>query len=263
MRIVLLLSALLLSVSVFAETQIHTINLKHRLAAEILPQIEAFLPETATIRAYDNVLILKSDRATLANVQQLLEQLDKPQQSLIVTVTRSTEDLSHQRGRQDQLELEADEDIQASVNINRWSTKNSDDRDQHYRARTISGNPVSISLGEDTPQQQQLVFVGPRGVAVANETRYISTANGFQAVPYLLPDGQVRVEIHPFFSKLSRVDGDIRGSEVITTVVGQTGEWLEIGRITENAEQQREGVTSYRSHGEQQQILYLKIELSN
>jgi lipocalin len=45
--------------------------------------------------------------------------------------------------------------------------------------------------------------------------------------------------------------------------VGQTGEWLEIGRITENAEQQREGVTSYRSHGEQQQILYLKIELSN
>jgi len=82
-------------------------------------------------------------------------------------------------------------------------------------------------------------------------------------VPHLLPDGQVRVEIHPFFSKLSRVDGDIRSSEVITTVVGDTGEWLEIGRIAENAELERDGVTSYRSHGEQQQILYLKIELSN
>jgi len=263
MRITLLLSALLFSVSVFAETQIHTINLKHRLAAEILPQIEAFLPENATVRAYDNMLILKSDRATLANVQQILDKLDKPQQSLIVTVTRSSEDLAHQRGSRNQLEIEADDGINASASINRWSTKNRDERDQQYRARTISGNPVSISLGEDSPQQQQLVFIGPRGVGVANETRYISTANGFQAVPHLLPDGQVRVEIHPFFSKLSRVDGDIRSSEVITTVVGDTGEWLEIGRIAENAELERDGVTSYRSHGEQQQILYLKIELSN
>lgn len=263
MRIALLLSALLLSVSVYAETQIHTIKLKHRLAAEILPQIEAFLPETATIRAYDNLLILKSDRATLANVQQLLDKLDKPQQSLIVTVTRSTEELSQQRGSSSQIDIEADEDINASVRINRWSTNNRDERDQNYRARTISGNPVSISLGEDIPQQQQLVFIGPRGVAVDNETRYISTANGFQAVPYLLPDGQVRVEIHPFFSKLSRVEGNIRSSDLITTVVGRIGAWLEIGRITENAEHERDGVTSYRSHGEQQQILYLKIELSN
>ena len=263
MRICLFLCTLLLSVSVFAEAQIHTITLKHRLASEVLPQVEAFLPENATVRAYDNMLILKSDRATLANVQQILEKLDKPQQSLIVTVTRSSEDLSRQRGASDQLEIEAGEDINASVGINRWSTRSRDDGDQQYRARTISGQPVSISLGEDIPQQQQLVFIGPRGVAVANETRYISTDNGFQAVPTLLPDGQVRVEIHPFFSKLSRVDGDIRSSEVITTVVGETGEWLEIGRITENAERQRDGITRYRSHAEQNQILYLKIELSN
>mgnify|MGYP000203417844 CR=1 FL=1 len=263
MRICLFLCTMLLSMSVFAGTEIHTISLKHRLASEVLPQVEAFLPDNATIRAYDNMLILKSDRATLANVRQILEKLDKPQQSLIVTVMRSTGDLSHQRGSRDRIEIEAGDDINASVGINRWSTRELDDRDQHYRARTIAGQPVSISLGEAIPQQQQLVFVGPRGVAVANETRYISTSNGFQAVPTLLPDGQVRVEIHPFFSKLSRVDGDIRSSEVITTVVGQTGEWLEIGRITENAERQRDNVTSYRSHGEQNQILYLKIELSN
>lgn len=263
MRFYLLVSALLLSLSAYAEIQIHTINLKHRLASEVLPQVEALLPDDATITAYDNMLILKSDRATLANVQQILDKLDKPQQSLIISVTRSTEDLSQQRGSSNRVEVEAGEDINASVGIKRWSTQGRDDRDQLYRARTLSGQPVSISLGEDVPQQQQLVFIGPRGVTVANETRYISTNNGFQAVPTLLPDGQVRVEIHPFFSKLSRVDGDIRNSEVITTVMGQTGEWLEIGRITENAERERDGVTYYRSHGEQHQILYLKIELSN
>lgn len=257
------LCTLLLSASVFAETSIHTIHLKHRLAAELLPQLEAFLPETATIQAYDNILILKSDRATLANVQQILDQLDKPLQSLIVTVVRTSENLHQQHKNSTQVQVESDSDIQASVSINRWSTQGLKDRDQHYQARTMTGQPVFIRLGEATPQRQQLVFIGPRGAAVASETRYIDTDNGFQAVPYLLPDGQVKVEIHPFFSKLSRVDGDIRSSEVISAVTGQLGQWIEIGRIVDNAERIREGVTSYRSHGEQSQILYLKIEISN
>lgn len=263
MKVRFLVFTLLLSSWALAESDIHTITLKHRMASELLPQIEAFLPETATIRAYDNMLILKSDQATLANLQQLLEKLDKPQQSLVVTVMRSSEMLESQTGGSNQVQIEAGDDINASVGINRWSTQGRDQQNQQYRARTISNYPVSINLGEDIPRQQQLVFVGPRGVTVANETRYISTTRGFQALPQLLPDGQVRVEIHPFFSKLSRVDGDIHSGDVITTVVGQLGNWIEIGRITDNAQTEQSGVTQYRSHGEQSQILYLKIELSN
>lgn len=263
MKSALLIITLLLSSLAVANDEIHTISLKHRLASELLPQVEAFLPETATIRAYDNLLILKSDRATLANVQQLLEKLDKPQQGLIVTVMRSSETIGHQHGGSNRVDIEAGADVNASVAINRWSTSDRDNQNQQYRARTVSNYPVSINLGEDIAQQQQLVFIGRHGVAVADDTRYISTANGFQALPQLLPDGQVRVEIHPFFSKLSRVDGDIRSSDVITTVVGRLGDWLEIGRITDNAEAEQSGVTNYRSHGERSQILYLKTELSN
>lgn len=255
-----LILLLLLSPVAAADSQIHTITLKHRLATEVLPQVEAFLPQDATVRAYGDMLILKSDRATLANVEQLLEKLDKPQQGLLVSVMRTSEELQQQRGGSNQIQIEADDDIKGSVAIRRWSTKDRQDQNQHYQARGVSGRPVSIALGEDVPQQQQLVFVGPRGAVVANDTDYISTANGFQAVPFLLPDGQVRVEIHPFFSKLSRVDGDVSSSDVITTVVGQRGEWLEIGRITENASLDSEGVTTYRSHGDRNQILYLKVE---
>lgn len=263
MKIWLLLLFFLVPQMVIAESEIHTITLKHRLASDVLPQVEAFLPDNATVRAYDNMLILKSDRATLANVELLLKKLDKPQQAVIIKVMRSQEELQHQQGGSNQLHIEANDGINASVGINRWSTRDNSAQNQLYQARGIAGQAVTISLGEDIPQQQHLVFVGPRGVAVANDTQYISTANGFRAVPLLLPNGQVRVEIHPFFSKLSRVDGDIKHSDVITTVVGKVGEWLEIGRITENASLDNNGVTTYRSHGEQKQIIYLKIETAN
>lgn len=263
MKIWLLICTLLVSSWALAETNIHTIQLKHRLAAEVLPQVKAFLPETATIRAHNNLLILKADRATVANVQQLLEQLDKPQLGVIVSVMRSSEEFDRQRGGSEHIRIDAGDDIRASAGINRWSTRDRQDQNQQYHARGVAGYPLSITLGEDIPQQQQLVFVGPRGVAVASDTHYISSDNGFRAVPYLLPDGQVRVEIHPFFSKLSRVDGDIRSSDVITTVVGQQGQWLEIGRITENADIERDRVTTSQSHGEQTQIIYLKVETSN
>lgn len=258
------IALLLATTQLLANTDIYTINLKHRLAADVLPQIEAFIPETATIRAYDDMLILKSDRATLANVEQLLSKLDVAQQSVTVSVMRTAETLRQQKGGSTQIDIEAGRDINAGVAINRWSTANNRDDNQQYSARGIAGQPISISLGEALPQHQHLIFIdGYGGLAVTDNTRYITTDNGFRAVPFLLPDNQVRVEIHPFFSKLSAGNGQIRSSDVITTVIGGVGEWLEIGHITENAQQFDEGVTSYRSHGSQQQTIYLKVETSS
>lgn len=261
LRSLLLVS--LLSVSVVqAESNIYTLQLKHRLASELLPQIESFLPETATIRAFEGTLILKSDRATLANVQQLLDKLDTPLQNLLITLVRSNAVLSNRAESSTDIAVDVGDDIQASVGINRWSTHGQLDDNQHYQARAMAGQPVSINLGELVPQQQYLVFHSYHGIAVEERTRYINTENGFQAIPFLLSDGHVRVEIHPFFSKLSRVDHDVRSSELITSVSGQLGEWIELGHIEDNASLDRNGVTTYRTHEQQSLSLYLKIELS-
>lgn len=264
MKTGLLIIFLVLMAPLSANTDIHTINLKHRLAADVLPQIEAFLPETATIRAYGDMLILKSDRATLANVEQLLTQLDVAQQSVIVSVMRNSETIRHQKGGSNQVDIEIGDDVTGSVAINRWSTDNNRDDDQHYRARGISGQAVSISFGEDIPQHRHLLFIDPYGdVSVAEDTHYVATDNGFKAIPFLLPDKRVRVEIYPFFSKLSAGSGVTQNSDLITTVIGGVGEWLEIGRITENSRQLDQGVTSYRSHGSQQETIYLKVDTSS
>jgi hypothetical protein len=47
---------------------------------------------------------------------------------------------------------------------------------------------------------------------------------------------------------------------LITSTVGPVGQWLEIGVISEDATVQHQGTTTYSSHGDQQQYIYLKIE---
>jgi hypothetical protein len=264
MRFGIFIAMLMLATQLYAETNIHTIQLKHRLASDLVSEIEPFLPETATIRAYGNKLILKSDRATAANVELLLAELDVAQQTVVITVMRSTDDFQQHKGAASHVEVEAGDGVKGSVAINRWSTKRGSDTNQQYRTRGLAGQPISISLGEDIPQHQQLIFVDPYGgVAVTEDTNYISIDNGFKAVPFLLPNQQVKVEIHPFFSQLSVRSGEISQTNVLTTVVGPVGQWLEIGRLTENAQVNDQTVTTYRSHGSQQQIIYLKVETSS
>ncbi|MCX4188090.1 hypothetical protein [Methylophaga sp. OBS4] len=254
----------LFSQALAANNSIHTITLKHRLASEVLPHIEAFLPANATARAYGDMLILKADNATVANVEALLKKLDVPLQSLNITVLRTNQQLGNRYKARDKITLETGEDIDGAVAIRRWSSRDSRHQDQQYRARGIAGQPVSISMGQDIARQQHLVFIRPRGgVGVQSHTDYISTENGFQAIPVLLPDNQVRVEIHPFFSKMSHGTDTINHSDVITTVVGQLGAWLEIGYVSEDAEHAGDGFTQYRSHSSQQQIIYLKVETSS
>ena len=50
----------LFSVCLTAEPKIETIELHHRLATELLPDIQAFLPKDSTARAFQNLIIIKA-----------------------------------------------------------------------------------------------------------------------------------------------------------------------------------------------------------
>ena len=50
----------LFSVCLYATPKIETIALQHRLATEILSDIQAFLPKDSTARAFQNLIIIKA-----------------------------------------------------------------------------------------------------------------------------------------------------------------------------------------------------------
>ena len=248
-KLILTVAILMFCKSLFADSDIHTISLKHRLASEVVDQVRPFLPESATIKAYDNMLILKSE-------------LDVPLKSVLVTVWQTSEQLNHQSGHQANIELSTEEP-NASVSIKQWSTKGKDDKNNRYSAQGIAGQPIAINIGNARPEKDYLYFVNANGnIGFASNTQYISTSRGFMAVPFLLSDNNVKVEIHPFFSDRSH-DGQINSSNLISTVHGKLGQWIEIAYVSEDQHEQKEGLKQYQTHQGQQQIIYLKVETSS
>ncbi|MEX0616109.1 MAG: hypothetical protein WD177_09380, partial [Methylophaga sp.] len=111
---------------VWAVSSMHTIELKHRTPSEVLPEIEALLPEDAAVSSFDNTIILRSDGATFEDVRRVLDVLDKPQQSINITVLRSQEQLNNRQRQDGRLVLDGKS---AGIEINRWSTRDSRNRD--------------------------------------------------------------------------------------------------------------------------------------
>lgn len=248
-----------ISVPLAAEVRIETIELKSRLASELLPQLQPLIPAEASLSSHDNLLILKADSATRQQIKQLVSQLDKRLESIIVTLARSTQQLHQQQQRSDRFEFDVTDPSQSSAEIRRWSTRDSRERDQHYQARGIEGRPISLQLGKLVPQRDQLFIVSPLGgVIVGESTHYIPIESGFQAVVNVFSDQQVRVEIYPHFAEFDRRDGSIASTHLMSTLNGDLNQWILIGQIGEQSKQQ--GTTVYRSHRDEQQFIYLKIE---
>lgn len=262
MKVLFLAFICLFSSLVLAEQKIATIQLNHRLATEVLSEVQAFLPKDATARAFNDYIILQASPSVLKEVKQLINQLDTPIQRLKVSVLKTDERLSNQEN----IEVGADVSISndgasGAASVKTWSTNTTRNKDQNYQAQGIAGNPILISMGQDIPQEQQDILILANGaIAVQSSTDYISINSGFQAIARILPNHQAIIDIHPRFSQLSKRNGTIDSSSIITSISGPVGTWIELGHIDNENNIEKQGSTSYRSHRKLQQTIYIKVE---
>jgi len=262
MKILLVTLLFLFSGLVIAEQQIETIQLNHRLANEVLPEVHAFLPKAATARAFNDYIILQASPKVIKEIKQLIHLLDTPPQRLRISVMKTDERLSVQQD----LQVSADgsisnNDASGKVAVKTWSTNTTRNKDQHYQAQGIAGNPILITMGQAVPQKQQDIVIFANGaVAVQSSTYYISLQNGFQAIARILPNHQVSIDIHPRFSRLSKRNGIIENSEIISSLSGPVGTWIELGHIDNENNIEKQGTSSYRSHRNLQQTIYIKVD---
>ena len=246
----------------FAENKIETIQLNHRLATEVLAEVQAFLPKQATARAFNDFIILQADEQTITQIKQLITQLDTPLQRLKVTVVRTDQLLSNQDGSHvsGQISIQND-DLAGGVSVQKWSTQQSRNKDQYFQAQGIANTPISIHLGANIPQQEQYLILRADGdLAVQNTTHYININNGFKAIARVLPNHQVTVEIHPLFGHFSNQTGTVEKSSIVSTVSGAEGNWILLGETNNGENIDQFGTTRYHSHEKLHQNIYIKVE---
>lgn len=242
----------------FADMQVRTIHLDHRTPQEVIEKLDGLLPADTSIKPFDNRIVVHSDEATYEALLKMLEDIDQPQVSINVQVLRTQRELQETHRRQDRVEIDSNRG--AEVSTNRYSTRDSRERDQLYRARGIAGEPMMINTGEMIPQDEQQVFLRPDGnIAITGTTHYINLQNGFRTVVRLLADNRLEAEIYPAFNDQRR-NGVIESTEMATTINGRTGEWIELGRVGESSAHWRGSHRHYRSDRDEAQYIYLKIE---
>ena len=262
MKNILFALLVLFSSSDYADVKIETIQLNHRLAVEVLPEIQAFLPEQATARAFNDFIIVKADTSDLRQIKTLIKQLDTPPQRLRVTVLKTYDVLQDVEQQQISADIDVhDRDLSGSVSIQRWSTQDTKNDEQYYQAQGLANKPIFIDMGEEIPQSEQFLVLRNDGdLAVQTQTEYLNINSGFKAVARILPNHNVTLDIHPRFSAFSNQSGVINRSQIVTSLSGPAGTWLELGQIDNKKDIRKYGTTQYSSHVKKQQHIYIKVD---
>ncbi|NOQ81539.1 MAG: hypothetical protein GQ548_03305 [Methylophaga sp.] len=262
MKVLFLAFICLFSSFVLAEQKIETIQLNHRLATEVLPEVQAFLPKNASARAFNEFIILKAENSVIVDIKQLINKLDTPLQRLRISILRTDEKLTDQYGNQLSADISVgSEGNSGRVSVQRWSTNNARNKQHSYQAQGLAGKPMLIMIGQDIPQKEQFLFFNANGdIALQSTTRYLNIDNGFQAIARVLPNHQVTIDIHPRFSDFNRRNGNIDRTELISSLSGPVGTWLELGQIDNENNIEKQGVTSYHSRRQHQQTIYIKVD---
>ncbi|MDF1588309.1 MAG: hypothetical protein P1P93_04020 [Gammaproteobacteria bacterium] len=252
----------LFSSYIWADASIETIQINHRPAQDVLSEVVAFLPENATARAFNNMIIIKAEPATIDEIKKLINKLDTPPQRLKLTLLKTATKLVDEQQSQWQGDVELRDDVRsASVAVKKWSTRTDSDSNATYQAQGIAGLPIKLNIGQLIPQSQQDVFLQFYGdVAVQSSTEYIPINNGFDAITTVLPNNQVSIEIYPQFSSYSKRHGSINRTQVITTISGPAATWLELAHSDNNADFEQAGTKHYQTHQQQQHYIYIKLE---
>lgn len=262
MKNLLLVLFALFCTPLYADAKIETIQLNHRLAVELLPEIQPFLPKQATARAFNDFIIVKAEAIDLKQIKSLIMQLDTPPQRLRITVLKTYDRLHDLEQQQIAARVDVgDSDLSGSVSIQRWSTQNTRNNEQYYQAQGLANKPISIDMGQDIPQSEHyLILRNDSAFAVQTDTQYLNINSGFKAVARILPNQHVTVDVHPRFSDFSNQSGIINRSQIVTSLSGPAGTWLELGQIDDEKNIRKQGTTQYNSRAEQQLHIYIKVE---
>ena len=221
---------LLASSQVWAvERSLVVIPLKHALPEQVISTVEAVLPDEATVTSFQNQLILQVTSSEQKTVEQLLEQIDKAPQQLLITVRTprflgSTEQSVSASG------VFADGKVQVGDRENSGrivirSDSASGTSQGRQSVRATEGMPAYIAVGSSKPVTSYRVDgLGHR----EQITEYKAADQGFYVIARLTGD-TVILDIRQTDDQHGA--DAIHTSRISTSVTGEVGEWISIGRL--------------------------------
>lgn len=243
------------------------ITLQYRMAEDILPVAQSVVGERGRVSAYGNQLVVSASNPVIAELWQVIQQLDREPKRLLISVDtrRSAQDSRHgynvagkTRAGDVEIVTEAgDRQSGLQTRIIRHSVGEQSSGIQQIH--TLEGSPALLRLGQSVPLTQSGIDAYGR---YRSETQYSDVMRGFYATATVTGD-QVQIMIDSQQDRLSsQYSNVVERQDTRTLVSGRLGEWIEVGSMSSTGAIAHEGLLRQNSTTARQDLsLRLKVEL--
>ena len=231
------------------------IPLQHRLAEELLPSAQAIIGPHGRVNAYGNQLIVNAPSQNIAELRQLLQELDLPARQYWVSI-----DFDGQASEQN-------DQIGASGEL-------------HYPGRNKLNAHLQQQQGQQQQQAQQRIQVTEgypslirsaqsRPVIVTQDNSYsrhyshtvIQEAQQGTYITVQRAGRQVQVTLSSSFEQLNPNGSISQQQSTDTRVTATLGQWIELGGIQQDsAHQQADTLMRDQNSYTENSILRIKID---
>ncbi|MGL4996800.1 MAG: hypothetical protein ACRC6G_11580 [Deefgea sp.] len=241
---------------------LETVALRHRLADQVLPVLQATFPQ-ARIQAFHGTLIIAApDEQSLAQITNLLRQLDTPLQNLVVTVEQRSMNRDAQSGLSAQGGVVIKNgDVDFAGRLRGQDQQSQAGRSSVQTLRVLDGAEGFIQMGQQRFVPQLSFVFRPDYSIVHFGGQWQSAGTGFFVAPRRLGETMVALKLMP--SQRQFISGGrTQGQAVFSEVQGQLGEWLPIGETRQVQNSSDRGLLSTSSgRGEQSYSVWVKVDL--
>lgn len=257
--------------------------LKYRSAEEVIPAIQPFLDRDSAISNMQGKLIIRTSPGNMQEIRRLLDTIDTAPRRLMITVRQDVDRATERRLRE--LSGQAgSEDAHVVISSNAGSSSGvimqGQQGDTHLRAQVINsrslendkntqrlqvleGNRAFIRVGQSLPIPTRGVIYSPQGVRVIENTQFRDATVGFSVLPRLNGD-RVTIEVSPQRdSPNMQMPDTINIQQIVTSVSGKLGEWIDIGGTGQSGHNQASTLNSrsIMNVGDQRTVLIRVEEL--
>jgi hypothetical protein len=251
--------------------ELQLIELRYRLAEEILPVVQPLLEPGGVLTGADRVLFVNTSPANFEQVRQAVELLDRRPRQLMITVGQGTVT------RDERTDLGATAtvgsgEVQVGVNeppgddpgvaVGVRSGSQRADLQNTSSIRTLEGTETYIALGQLVPLATRQVVPGPRRPLEHTSTEYRELSTGFYATVRLRGE-TVTLEVSPRQQRLAGAAPApvIETAGLVSTVSGPLGEWIPLGAVQQAGSGETTGLLLWGRHSaESQYSAWVKVD---
>lgn len=222
-----------------AAEQLLTFTPQHRPAQDLLPVLQPLLGDHSSASSFGGKLIVRVPDDRVAQVRQLIAQLDTPADPLMIQVRVDRESYRSQQRYQGSGRYDKGS-VQGSLVIRHSGTSN--DGNISQRVQTLDGHPALIQVGQSIPTY--LVRQGQYGSddTKSLSVQYRNISSGFYVVPHLFGRDGVTLDIYQQDQHPTGQYGRFEQQQAASQVSGRLNEWIALGDIGTRASNSNQGI---------------------